>query len=125
MAEQKRQRTGRTWVLETQTKGTGANMVPLERSQKKQIGPAPQFSFPKLKPRRSTPKPRQRRLFKIVDVVSREVLADGVGAKAAIRRLKDVRSIVDVNVFVWEPTDKRWRRLTLSEVRILWSHRGA
>jgi hypothetical protein len=26
---------GKTWVLDTETKGTGANMVPLEKTQKK------------------------------------------------------------------------------------------
>jgi hypothetical protein len=32
---------GKTWVLDTETKGTGANMVPLEKAQKKADAPAP------------------------------------------------------------------------------------
>jgi hypothetical protein len=31
---------GKTWVLDTETKGTGANMVPLEKTQKKADAPA-------------------------------------------------------------------------------------
>jgi hypothetical protein len=31
---------GKTWVLDTETKGTGANMVPLEKAQKKADAPA-------------------------------------------------------------------------------------
>jgi hypothetical protein len=31
---------GKTWVLDTETKGTGANMVPLEKTQKKTDEPA-------------------------------------------------------------------------------------
>jgi hypothetical protein len=30
---------GKTWVLDTETKGTGANMVPLEKVQEKASGP--------------------------------------------------------------------------------------
>ncbi len=73
-------------MLETQTKGTGANMVPLERTLRKRgAEPVRQFSFPKLKPPRvDTHGPREPRIFKVVDVVSREVLAEGVDTRAAV-----------------------------------------
>jgi hypothetical protein len=32
---------GKTWVLDTETKGTGANMVPLEKARKKADAPPP------------------------------------------------------------------------------------
>jgi hypothetical protein len=38
--------------------------------------------------------------------------------------LGDVRSIVDVTVYVWEPSQDRWRMLTLGETRTLWDYRA-
>jgi hypothetical protein len=38
--------------------------------------------------------------------------------------LEDVRSIVDVSIFVWEPSAERWRMLTFAESRLLWDYRG-
>jgi hypothetical protein len=32
---------------------------------------------------------------------------------------------VDVNVYVWEPSEEDWRPLTLSERRTLWGFRNA
>jgi hypothetical protein len=51
---------GKTWVLDTETKGTGANMVPLEKVLKK---PAPEEPAPR-RPRptsASKPAPRPKR----------------------------------------------------------------
>jgi hypothetical protein len=117
---------GKVWVLDTETKGTGANMVPLERVLSKPGANAvPGFVFPQLKPPSPTaPAPKAPRRFKVVDVLTREVLADDVGARAAIGALEPVRSIVDVNVSVWEPEHDRWRLLTLDELRALWAYRG-
>ena len=56
--------------------------------------------------------------------MSRAVLAEQVGARETLRVLSDVRSLVDVHVFVWEPKADRWRLLTLDEQRLLWSRRG-
>jgi hypothetical protein len=115
----------RIWVLDTETKGTGAQMVPLDRVLEK---PAPRnepfFVPPKPTPREPKPaEPRVPRRFKIVDVVTRAVLAEQVVAREALAVLGDVRSIVDVHVFVWEPTADRWRLLTLDEQRVLWRRR--
>lgn len=116
---------GRIWVLDTETKGTGAEMVPLDKVQKK---PAPDnepfFVPPKPKPRPPKPaEPRAPRRFKVVDVTTREVLADDAGARETVAVLGDVRSIVDVTVSVWEPATERWRVLTLQEQRTLWARR--
>jgi hypothetical protein len=118
---------GRVWVLDTETKGTGAQMVPLDQVLKK---PAPRsepiFVPPKRKAREAEPaQPRQPRSFRVVDVQTRAVLADGVGAREALSALNDVRSIVDVHVSVWEPKSERWRLLTLAEQRTLWDRRGS
>jgi hypothetical protein len=115
----------RTWVLDTETKGTGAQMVPLEKVVKK---PAPSgepfFVPPKPRPRApKEPEPRRPRSFKIVDVATRKVLAEGAEGRAALDVLKDVRSSVDVEVYVWAPKAERWRLLTLDEQRRLWDLR--
>jgi hypothetical protein len=113
-----------TWVLETQTKGTGATMVPLERVLKKPGPAVPRFPLPAL--REVEPEQRSSRqplVFKVVDVMSREVISEGVDARAAVAALEGVRSIVDVTVYVWEPDAERWRLLTLAETRALWKHR--
>ncbi|HEY6694041.1 MAG TPA: hypothetical protein VI006_14430 [Solirubrobacteraceae bacterium] len=117
---------GRVWVLDTETKGTGAEMVPLDTVLKK---PAPSreplFVPPRRKPREpKRAEPRPPRSFRIVDVATRAVLADGVGAREAVGALNDVRSIVDVHVFVWEPKAERWRLLTLAEQRTMWDRRS-
>jgi hypothetical protein len=116
---------GRVWVLDTETKGTGAQMVPLDQVLKK---PAPRgeplFVPPKArKPEPKPAEPRRPRRFRIVDVETRAVLADDVAARDALRALNDVRSSVDVQVYVWEPKDERWRLLTLGEQRVLWDRR--
>lgn len=117
---------GKVWVLDTETKGTGANMVPLERVTTKPGSSAvPGFVFPELKPPAPRPTaPKAPRRFRVVDVQTREVLADDVDARATIGALEPVRSIVDVSVWVWEPERERWRMLTLEELRALWAYRG-
>jgi hypothetical protein len=114
---------GTTWVLHTETKGTGAQMVPLETVTKRSPSVEP-VSVPR-KPRRrrepAEPPPRSPRKFRIVDVVTRQELADGAGTQEAVEALKSIRSVVDVNVYVWEEGHDRWRRLTLGERRTLWA----
>ena len=117
---------GTVWVLDTETKGTGANMVPLERVLRKPASEAdavpvlrqPQSPIPK------PPEPRTPRKFKVVDVMTREVLADGADTRATVKLIEDVRSIVDVTIWVWQPDAERWRMLTLEETRSLWEYRG-
>jgi hypothetical protein len=117
---------GRVWVLDTETKGTGAEMVPLDAVHQPARSAEPFFVPPKRKPREPKPaEPRAPRRFRIVDVSTREVLADGALARETLDVLGGVRSIVDVHVFVWEPDGERWRLLTLPEQRTLWERRGA
>lgn len=115
---------GKVWILDTETKGTGANMVPLDRVLRKPSSDAVEgFALPALKPPEPVPaEPRAPRQFKVVDVVTREVLAEGADARATIRLLEQVRSIVDVTIWVWQ-TD-RWRLLSLEDARALWEYRG-
>jgi hypothetical protein len=117
---------GKVWILNTETKGTGANMVPLDRVLRKPGSDTVEgFHLPALKP--PTPAaeaPRAPRRFKVVDVLTREVLADGADARATVELLQGVRSMVDVTIRVWEPAQERWRLLSFDEARVLWDCRG-
>jgi hypothetical protein len=116
---------GTTWVLDSETKGTGANMVPLERVVKKPSGAPERPRVPRKPrpPKREAPKSRQPRKFRVVDVMTRQIPADGVGARETVEALRGFRSIVDVDVYVWHPGGDRWRRLTFGEVSELWKLR--
>jgi hypothetical protein len=117
----------RVWVLDTSTKGTGATMVPLETVLRKPSAHRePIYVPPPPRPKAPSPaEPRRPRAFKVIDVMTRQVLAEDVTARATIEVLKGKRSIVDVNVYVWEPTGAKWRLLTFDEQRRLWNRRDA
>jgi hypothetical protein len=117
---------GKVWVLDTETKGTGAQMVPLEKVLERPApGARPFFVPPKPAPRAPEKAPARRapRKFRVVHVLTHEVLADGTDPRTTLERLEGVRS-VDVEIFVWEPEDERWRMLTLGEQRALLDLRG-
>jgi hypothetical protein len=114
MAERK------VWILDTETKGTGAHMVPLEQARRREPGGRGRVWVPpRRRPRApSEPPPRAPRRFRVVDVVTGEVLADDAGLAATLERLRDVRSGVDVRVYVWEA--ETWRLLSLAEQQAVW-----
>jgi hypothetical protein len=115
----------KTWILDTGTKGTGASVVPLEREQEPPKPSGDKLSVPR-KPRRkppAEPKVRRPRQFKIIDVVTRKTLAERVDTRTTLRVLGDVRSNVDVHVYVHVPDTDAWRLLSLNEQRVLWDAR--
>jgi hypothetical protein len=115
----------KVWVLDTGTKGTGASIVPLEKPSAKPAGTAAlPFVPPKRAPRPpKPPEPRKPRKFKVVDVVTGEVLAEDADVRATLDVLGDVRSVVDVKISVWRPEAESWRLLTLAEQKALWGRR--
>ena len=115
----------RVWVLDTSTKGTGATMVPLESILRKPAGRGDAIYVPPARPPKAPApaQPRSARMFKVIDIRSREVLAENATARATIQVLNAVRSIVDVNVYVWIPAAEKWRLLTFDEQLLLWSCR--
>jgi hypothetical protein len=115
----------KVWVLDTSTKGTGATMVPLDSILRKPARRGDAIYVPPPRPpkARAPEKPRSARVFKVIDVRSREVLAEDATARATIDVLNGVRAIVDVNIYVWMPSAKKWRLLTFDEQRLLWSRR--
>jgi hypothetical protein len=120
----------KTWVLDTETKGTGAHIAPLPRG----AGGAPsKLELVHLYPRAARgassgaadAQPAQRtKRFKVLDVLSGRVLAEDVGAREAIGALRSLRKAVDALVYVREEEDGgRWRLLTLGETGSLWTLR--
>jgi hypothetical protein len=117
----------KTWVLDTETKGTGANMVPLEKRTTKREQSRDALYVPRKQspPPAKPTAPKPARKFKVVDVVSRQVLTEGTDTRRTVDVLESVRSIVDIQVYVWQPVREKWRMLGLDEVRLLWDRRGA
>jgi hypothetical protein len=111
---------GTTWVLDTETKGTGANMVPLERVTNRPSAPAHRFVLPERRPpQKEPPKPRAPRRFRTLDVMTRQNLLEEGSAHDAMQALRSVRSIVDVNIYVRDEERERWLLLPFSEQRAL------
>src|SRR3954447_20868207 len=105
------------WVLDTETKGTGAQMVPLEQVERRpKAGGRRVWVPPKRRPREpAPPAPRAPRRFKVIDVVTREVLAEDAGAGETLRVLGGLARMHDVSLYIWEPEAGRWRLLSLAE----------
>jgi hypothetical protein len=121
----------KVWVLDTDTKGTGANMVPLERVLKRGPDATRGLGFPGFGPHRAearhapdTPEPRKPLEFRVIDIMTRQVLAEHADARTTVNVLEKVRSVVDVTIYVWDWKRERWRMLSLGETQALWNHRG-
>jgi hypothetical protein len=117
---------GKTWVLDTETKGTGAHMAPLEKRPARGGGERGLSLVdlggpPAREPAESEPEPLR---FKVVDVMSAQVLAEAVDARVAVGVLEDLRSVLDARIYVWSPERGRWRLLGLDESKMLWRFRG-
>ncbi len=111
----------KVWVLDTETKGTGAEMVPLEKVQKKPTAPRRRRRrAPAPVRKEAAPKPQRPSTFKAVDVMTRQPLIEGASARETIDRLREVRSIVDVTIHAWDERAGRWQRLSGGEERALW-----
>ena len=118
---------GKTWVLDSETKGTGAEMVPLERLEKKSASkPVRPVTAPKPTPRPApVPAPREPWRFKVVDVMTRRVLAENADTRATMELLHGIRSIVDVRIYAWRSVSEDWQPLAFAEKKLLWDSRGA
>ena len=115
----------KTWVLDTETKGTGAHIAPLPRAREEPLSERELalvlFKGP---PRPARPQePALPLRFKVVDVMSARVLAEGIGARATVDLLEGMRSVTDVRIFLWVEATGRWRLLTLAEQKALWGFR--
>jgi hypothetical protein len=117
---------GRTWVLDLDPSGTGAEMRPLDAIERKPK-PASDLALvrPKQRPRpEQDPEPRKPRRFKVVDVMTGAVMAEDASTRATVDLLEEVRRVGDVRIHVWSEEAARWRLLTLAEQRALWELRA-
>jgi hypothetical protein len=115
----------RTWVLDTETKGTGAHMVPLDEiDDREKPKPGKMWVPPKRTPRApEPPKPRPPRRFRVLDVVTRKLLLEDGSVRETLALLGGVERMNDVNLYVWEPDEERWRLLHIAEQRAVWDRR--
>jgi hypothetical protein len=117
----------KVWVLDTETKGTGAEMVPLEKKLERRSARSLRPEFVDSRSHRdeepAAPPAKEPYRFRVVDVMTREVLAEGADARTAVDLLGGFRSVVDVEVSVWDGERDRYRLLTLGEQKALWDLR--
>ena len=123
---------GKIWVLDTETKGTGAEMVPLERALERKRSARKEERVRVVRPRPAPapdaapepdedPGPREPSKFKVVSTLSGRVLAEDVEAREMVTALAGLRSLVDVRIYVREPD--AWRPLALREQKQVWEFR--
>ncbi len=114
-------------MLDTDTKGTGAQMVPLEKvldrtePRHRRIVSAIK---PEQRPAEDSPEPAQPPRFKVVDAMTRQVLTLDADTRTAVQALEGARRLIDVSIYVRDPETERWRRLSHREERVLWGFRG-
>src|SRR3954471_16982853 len=119
----------KTWVLETHTKGTGANIVPLDDDAPAPASaprePEPLFVARKQAPKAPVaPPPKPPSRFKVVEITTGRVLAEDAGVRATVELLRDeVASITDVAIWIWRESQGRYVLLTHGEQRRLWELR--
>jgi hypothetical protein len=117
----------RTWVLDTDTKGTGARVVPLDQVESRPDDQPKRQKLwvpPKRRPREpKPPEPRRPRRFRVVDALSRKVLQDDGSLRETLELLGGISRVLDVSISVWEPDEERWRLLTLAERQAVWDRR--
>ncbi|MEA2479391.1 MAG: hypothetical protein QOJ07_1313 [Thermoleophilaceae bacterium] len=115
----------RAWVLDHETKGTGAQMVPLEKLEDSDGSSRGALVVKTPAPRpEKAPEPAGPRRFKVVDVMTRQVLAENVDARAAVTVLEGMRSVVDVNLYLWQYDPGEWRQLSQRERAMVWGLRN-
>ncbi|HEX5225942.1 MAG TPA: hypothetical protein VFW29_12510 [Solirubrobacteraceae bacterium] len=121
----------KVWVLDTETKGTGAHVAPMRNSPPSARTEQP-LSLVELGPPDGArgassapePQPRAPLRFRVLDVMSSRVLVEDVGAHEAVAALERVPRAVDALVFVRSGPQGRWRLLSIEERRRLWAFRG-
>ena len=133
----KNKRGSTVWVLDTETKGTGAEMIPLEKAQRRKSSQPPRERIRVIRrPSRSKDEPvvdeldsrsseavRPRR-FKLVNVLKRQVVAEDVGAREIVEALEGVPSIADVHIYVRQDAEEPWRPLSFAERQAFWGYRS-
>src|ERR1700753_143336 len=97
------------WVLDTETKGTGAHIAPLapERVHERERD-LDLVTFERPLPAAAEPAPREPLKLKVVDVLGARVLGEDVDVRETIRLLEGMRSALDARIYVRERDTGRW-----------------
>jgi hypothetical protein len=116
----------KTWILDSETKGTGAHVKPLEDALAK---PRSERGLSLVELKRppapeQPPAPPEPLRFRVVDVMSANVLGEDIDARETVGLLEGMRSVLDARISVWVPSAGRWRLLGLDEQKALWGFRG-
>ena len=114
------------WILDTETKGTGAQMVPLEKALRQPASEPERRRarpLPRPAPKERSVEPTPPRRFRVIDALSRQVLAEHANAPETLALLRGIQQPVDVSIYVWEPKPESWRLLTSREKSLLWEFR--
>ena len=120
----------KTWVLDTETKGTGAHIAPLKRGDRAKSQelnlvrfhpPAAAGGTASSDAKRSVSAQAMR--FKVVDILAARVLVEDVTLRGALRALGSLRKAIDARVYVRRGDGERWHLLSLADTRRLWSLR--
>jgi hypothetical protein len=121
----KQETARRAWVLDHETKGTGAQMVPLDKLREPAHGTrAPVVvKEPRPLPEKAVERRGPRR-YKVVDVMTRQVLAEDVDLRTTVDVLEGIRSVVDVSVYVWREQAQEWLPLSQRDRAKVWELRG-
>jgi hypothetical protein len=114
----------KTWILDTETKGTGAHIAPLESDRPRADRDLAIVTLERPPRTLKAPEPSPPRAFKVVDVMSAQVLAEDVGTRETLELLAGMKTMIDARIYVWVPGAERWRLLRLEEQRALWALRG-
>ena len=121
----------KTWVLDTETKGTGAHIAPLKRNDGAKSRELNLVRFhPPAAARGSGSDAAERSVsaralrFKVVDILAARVVAEDVTLSAAVRALGSSRKAIDARVYVRRTEGGRWELLSLADTRRLWSLRA-
>src|SRR4051812_45910712 len=109
----------KTWVLDSETKGTGAHIAPLpaghgERARQAELALVQLARPPR---RRAAPEAPVKASFKVTDVLSGAVLGEDLDARSAVQALARMRSALDARVWVRHGASSRWRMLSLGDTR--------
>ncbi len=113
----------KTWVLDTETKGTGAHVVPLSDAPRGGAGEAELALVQLARPPRATrpSEPPAKASFRVVDVLGRNVLGEDLDARETVATLAGMRSALDARVYLRHGAGTRWRLLSLADTRRLWA----
>jgi hypothetical protein len=117
----------KTWILDTETKGTGAHVKPLEPARATPDDERDLALVTLERPPRPAPEEPQTEplRLKVVDVLGARTLGEDVDVREAVRLLEGVRSALDVRVFVRAGADAKWRLIGRDELKTLWGFRGS